>query len=113
VPLLSLPSSSRAQAQTPASSGPASAISGTVLDDETGEPVIDAGVEVVGQKKQARTDIDGQFRIPIAPGEYPVRFFGAGYQSARIEKVVVVPGEAALVEVVLLPEAEAAAGEDV
>jgi hypothetical protein len=103
------PASLRAQAPAP----PAAAISGTVLDDETGEPVIDAGVEVVGQNKKTRTDVDGQYRIPIAPGEYQVRFFAAGYQSARIEKVKVVPDQAALADVTLKPETEAAAGEDV
>jgi hypothetical protein len=103
------PASLRAQAPAP----PAAAISGTVIDDETGEPVIDAGVEVVGQNRKTRTDVDGQYRIPIAPGEYQVRFFAAGYQSARIEKVKVVPDQAALADVTLKPETEAAAGEDV
>lgn len=98
-------------AQTDA--GPPSVISGTVTDDDTAEPIIDAGVEVVGQKKSARTDVDGQFRIPIAPGEYQVRFFAAGYQSARIEKVKVIPGQTAIVDVVLKPETAAAVGEDV
>lgn len=93
--------------------GPSSAIGGTVLDDETAEPIIDAGVEIVGQNRKTRTDVDGQFRIPIPPGEYQVRFFAAGYQSARIERVKVVPGQVALVEVVLKPESEAALGEDV
>ena len=83
---LSFPEGARAQeAPTQGAVAAGSAISGTVLDDSTGEPIIDAGVEVVRQNKKARTDVDGKFRIPIAPGGYQVRFFAAGYQSARVE----------------------------
>jgi hypothetical protein len=80
---------------------PPSAIAGTVLDDETGEPVIDAGVELVGTDKRARTDIDGQFRIVVPPGKYQVRVFAPGYTGARLTDVEVSEGKPATVEVAL------------
>jgi hypothetical protein len=52
-----------------------------------------------------------KFRI-LGSGDQ-VRFFAAGYQSARVESVKVTPDIAALVDIVLKPETAATAGEDV
>jgi len=85
-----------------------SGIDGTVLDDETGEPVIDAGVEIVGTDRRTRTDIDGQFRFAVPPGKYEVRVFAPGYTGARLTDVQVAAGAPAKVDVALKPSAEAA-----
>ncbi len=68
-------------------------ITGTVIDKSTGDPIIEAGVEVLGLKKKTRTDIDGKYSIKVPPGTYDVRFFAPLYQGARIEKVVVKANE--------------------
>src|SRR5262245_14988699 len=68
-------------------------VAGKVLDSSTGEPIIDAGVEVVGTKRQTRTDVDGRFSIKIPPGTYDLRFFATGYQGARVTGVKVESGK--------------------
>jgi len=82
-------------------------IQGSVLDVVTGDPVIDAGVELVGQKKTTRTDIDGRFTFKAAPGTYQVRIYAPGYQSARITNVNVEAGKTTLADTTLSPEGEA------
>ena len=83
-------------------------ISGTVLDKSTGDPLIDAGVEVVEIKRTRRTDLDGKFRITVAPGTYTVRFFAPLYQGVRVTNVVVVAGQTATADAALVPEGDAA-----
>src|SRR5262245_62515346 len=58
-------------------SAQAGTISGVILDKRTGDPIADAGVEVVGQGKSTRTDLDGKYSIRIEPGTYEVRVFAA------------------------------------
>jgi hypothetical protein len=100
--LLALPAARppHARAQQPGASA-VGTISGLVLDKGSGEPIIDAGVEVVGQNRTARTDIDGRYTIKIAPGTYQVRIFAPGYQSARLEQVVVTAGGVAKADAAL------------
>src|SRR5262245_44671581 len=45
-------------------------IAGTVLDASSGDPLIDAGVEVVGKNRTVRTDLDGKYRLQLPPGTY-------------------------------------------
>src|SRR5512147_219311 len=70
-------------------------IAGQVIDQSTGDAIIEAGVEVVGTGKQTRTDLDGRYSIKLPPGTYAVRFFAPLYQGARIDKVVVEAGKTA------------------
>src|SRR5690554_6708469 len=76
-------------------------ISGVVLDETTGDPVIDAGVELVGTSHQARTDLDGAYTLQVPPGTYTLRIFAAGYQSVRIERLQVAAGDVATGDAVL------------
>ncbi len=94
-------------AAPPASTGPTGTISGAILDVVTGDPIIDAGVELVGKKKTARTDIDGKFGFKVPPGDYEIRVFAPGYQGARITKITVKPGQTTLADTTLAPEGEA------
>ena len=36
-------------------------IEGVVIDSKSGEPIIEAGVEVIGQNKKVKTDLDGKY----------------------------------------------------
>src|SRR5262245_27471588 len=45
-------------------------IAGKVLDGVTGDPIIEAGVEVTQTGKRVRTDLDGKFSIKLPPGNY-------------------------------------------
>jgi outer membrane receptor protein involved in Fe transport len=83
---------------------PATAIiAGKVIDKVTGEPIIDAGVELVGQGVTLRTDIDGKYRFKVAPGRYQVRFFAPQHQGVRLENVVATADKVATADVSLAP----------
>jgi len=96
-----------APAALPTAGGGQGTISGAVLDVVSGDPIIDAGVELVGKKKSARTDIDGKFRFKVPIGEYQVRIFAPGYQGARITNINVKAGQVTLADTTLSPEGEA------
>src|SRR5215470_3373949 len=84
-------------AHLPAQEAPATApaapqtgtIVGTVLDKTTGDPLIQAGVEVVGQGKRVETDMDGHFTLTLPPGTYQLRVSAPLYQPVRLEGVKV------------------------
>ena len=98
-------------ASAPAAAAPARAVrgvvSGRVIDAETGEPIVDCGVEVVGLKKQIRTDVDGRYKVVLPPGSYDVRFFAPGYRSARITAVNIEGGKAFVADTTLSSAGEA------
>lgn len=106
-----------APAASPAPAGPAGtpptakaargAIVGRVVDSDTGAPVVDAGVEVIGIKKHGRTDVEGRYKFTLAPGTWTVRFYAPGYKSARIENVKVEVGKTARVDTPLVSAGQA------
>jgi len=55
----------RAAAQT-------TSISGTTLDDRTGEPLPGVLVYIENQPVFAETDADGRFTLPVPPGIYTI-----------------------------------------
>jgi hypothetical protein len=65
-------------AQQPATEG---TVAGVVLDKSSGDPIIEAGVEVLGQKRTVRTDLDGRFKIALPPGTYELRIYAPLYQG--------------------------------
>ena len=81
-----------ARAEEPSGAAPSAetgTVAGVVIDKATGEPIIEAGVEVVGQGKTVKTDIDGKFRIRLPPGSYELRLFAPLYQGLRLKGLVV------------------------
>jgi outer membrane receptor protein involved in Fe transport len=64
-------------------------VSGTVLDKTTGDPLIQASVEVVGQAKRFETDMDGHFTLKLPPGTYELRISAPLYQPVRLQGVKV------------------------
>jgi hypothetical protein len=95
-----------ASSQEAAPSAAATAtIAGKVTDKVTGEPVVDAGVEMVGQGVTVRTDIDGRYSARVPPGRYDVRFFAPLYQGMRLQNVQATPGKVATVNATLNPTA--------
>jgi hypothetical protein len=93
--------------QPAAPQGGSGTIAGKVIDAASGDAMIDAGVEVVGTKKSARTDIDGKFSFQLPPGHYDVRVFAPGYRGTRVQGVSVVAGKVARADATLAPTAEA------
>src|SRR6185295_5533543 len=78
-----------ALAQEAGESAGVGTVAGVVLDKVSGDPVIEAGVEVVGTGKKTRTDLDGKYTIKVPAGVYEVRVFAPLYQGARLQKVTV------------------------
>lgn len=69
--------------------GPAGKISGRVLDATSGSPLIGVGVAVVGTEYKTRTDIEGNYELPVPPGTYQVRISYDAYEGMTISGVVV------------------------
>jgi len=81
-----------ARAEQPSTSPPSAdtgTVTGIVIDKSSGEPIIEAGVEVVGEGKTVKTDLDGRFRIQLPPGSYELRMFAPLYQGLRLKGLVV------------------------
>ena len=65
-------------------------IKGTITDAETGEPVVNASVLVVGTNFGAVTDFEGKFTIPrLEPGTYTVRISSVDYNTVEVTEVVI------------------------
>ena len=75
-----------AQETAPATTG-AGTVTGIVLDRKSGDPIIDAGVEVVGKGRTVRTDLDGRYTVKLPAGTYELRVFAPEYQGARLERM--------------------------
>jgi hypothetical protein len=98
--ILIAPELSLAQAQS--SNGK---ITGTILDQQTGEKLIGVTVAVEGAKKGARTNVDGKFTVTVTPGSYNLRITAVGYKTKVLESVSVLPGDVKSVDVTLEPQA--------
>ena len=59
-------------------------ISGKIIDKTTGETIIGAIAQLEGTDKGSVTDIEGNFRINVAPGSYTLTIKYIGYSTASI-----------------------------
>lgn len=88
-------------------------VSGTVIDQNTGEPVVFATVRIKGKAKGVITNMDGSFRLPEqfkVKGE-SIEVSSLGYQkkevpfselsSTSLNKILLVPGALELTEAVV------------
>src|SRR5262245_61118367 len=83
-------------------------VTGTVVDRSSGDVIIEAGVEVVGQGKRVLTNLEGRYSIKLPPGKYELRYFAPYYKGVRLQEVTVKPGESTKVDAAL--ESAGAAG---
>ncbi len=78
-----------------------------VVSDTEG-PLIEAPVQVVGNKKlQALTDMEGRYRLELPPGTYSLRFSYELHKSARFDRVLVEAGKVVKLDTQLLTDEEA------
>ncbi|WLD93271.1 carboxypeptidase regulatory-like domain-containing protein [Alkalihalobacillus sp. AL-G] len=70
-------------------------VSGIVKDGESGEPIADASVTLLGTPLEAKTDEQGRFRVSAPAEEYDVRVLASGYAPSTQANVQVVAGEEA------------------
>src|SRR2546425_247727 len=80
-----------AEDQPAAATAETGTVSGKVIDKSTGDPIIEAGVEVVDKGKKVVTDIDGNYKVDLPPGTYQLRIFAPLFQPVRLQGVVVKP----------------------
>jgi outer membrane receptor protein involved in Fe transport len=83
----------RVAAEEPAPPATPGTVAGVVIDKTSGDPIIEAGVEVLGQNRTVRTDLDGKYSVKLAPGTYQLRIFAPLYQGTRLQGVVVRAGQ--------------------
>lgn len=68
-------------------------ISGKVIDQQTGEPLIGANILIVGTSLGAASDINGEYLINnVSAGEYSVRASYIGYQDVTVRNLRVTSG---------------------
>ncbi|HUI24590.1 MAG TPA: TonB-dependent receptor [Candidatus Kryptonia bacterium] len=101
---VNVPANAQQNAPTNATEG---TIAGRVLDKSSGDPIIEAGVEVTQTGKRARTDLDGKFTIKVPAGTYELRIFAPLYTGTRLTNVVVNVGGVANADANLAPEGQA------
>lgn len=94
------------EAPDPARPAPAGkgAVWGVVKDSASKEPVLDATVTVVGTKQKATADIDGRYRLELAPGTYELRVWYEGHKARRLTNVTVTAGKVSRIDVALDPD---------
>ena len=68
-------------------------LSGTVLDETVGEPLIGANVYTEDAVLGTSTDIDGKYQFKLDAGTYTVIISYTGYQEKRITGVEIKAGE--------------------
>ena len=85
-------------------------LQGRVLDSRTGEPLIGAQVVVVGTDQGAVTDVDGRYRLSLAPGSVDLSVVYLGYADKTVTGVAVLAGRTNFQDVTLAPEAVALEG---
>src|SRR5699024_11084267 len=89
-------------AQTAAAVTGRGKIAGTVVDAETGEPVIGANVAITGTTRGASTDLDGNYTIRnVAPGTYSITVSYISYVRKNLTGVEVHSGASTVVNISL------------
>ncbi len=73
-------------------------IRGTIIEDETGEPLFSVTVVVKGTTNGAITDFDGKFEINVEPGVYDLLVSFVSFETIEITDLEVVDGEVVLID---------------
>jgi outer membrane receptor protein involved in Fe transport len=79
-------------------------ISGLVVDGETGEELIGVTVRIDGSMTGGISDISGNYRFDVEPGEYTVVASYVSYATQRIERVKVENGEVTKLDFTMLTQ---------
>ncbi|MFP8487834.1 TonB-dependent receptor domain-containing protein [Gracilimonas sp. Q87] len=66
---------------------------GTIIDDETAEPIFGATIYIQSTGTGTTSDFDGKFELQLDPGEYTLRISYISYQTIEIEDVEIDEGE--------------------
>ena len=66
---------------------------GTIIDDETAEPIFGATIYIQSEGTGTTSDFDGKFELQLDPGEYTLRISYISYQTIEVEDVEIEEGE--------------------
>lgn len=77
------------------------ALSGKMVDEATGEPLLFANLLIVETAEGVATDLDGNYQLDLAPGTYTLEASYTGYQTKRIEEVTIEEGETTYLDIAL------------
>ena len=58
-------------------------ISGKIIDKANGESLIGAAVIIDNTTRGVITDIEGNFTLPVEPGNYTIQISFVGYETAK------------------------------
>lgn len=86
--------------------GQSAVVSGTMLDTETGEPLMFASILVQELGTGTDTDIHGKYQLKLEPGTYTLVASYVGYTSTTITDVVAKDGEVTYLDFSLGAETE-------
>jgi outer membrane receptor protein involved in Fe transport len=79
-------------------------LSGKILDESTGEPLVGTNVVLLGTRTGTMSDLDGFFQIKnVIPGPYRVQLSYMGYRTLTIDAVKVEPGKNTAIHTALSP----------
>ncbi len=81
-------------------------IRGTIIDADTGEPVMSANIIVVGTTLGTVSDFDGNFSLNIKEGIYDIKISALGYTTITVEKIEVVSQKVNALDISLKPANE-------
>ena len=82
----------------------AAKLRGTVIDRQSGEPLVGATVQVDGSNKGTVTDADGNYTLSLKEGTYVVRYKYIGYTD--VVRTVTLPDGGATMDVALEVDAQ-------
>lgn len=79
-------------------------LAGTVLDADSGEPLVGANVEIVGTLLGASTDADGSFIVlNVPPGNITLRISYLSYETLMVENVRIIVDQTTLLTLNMEP----------
>lgn len=80
-------------------------ISGTVLDENSAEPLMFVNIAIEGTATGTNTDLDGKYQMTLDPGTYTVLYSYVGYVDKKITDIVVKDNETTIIDVALSDQA--------
>ena len=80
------------------------AVWGVITDTSFNESLVEAPVQVLGTQFETITDVEGRFRLELPPGTYSLRISYELHKSARIDGVVIEPGQVVRLDTQLEPD---------
>lgn len=80
------------------------AVIGVIRSKGDGETLLDAQITVLGTRRVVFTDVDGQYRVDLPPGDYQFRIVYELHKITRVKNVHVEDGKLVRVDVKLQPD---------